>query len=173
MKEEKKKMSKALFVIDMQETTVGKNHAKMFNYDDSILSSVNSTIESTDADCIVYIRNLMKKNIINRLAPVKCFDGTDAAELVEGLTVVGDNIYSKYEGNAFSNKDLCSLLEKQGITEIEIVGVDGGGCVALSALGAVKLGYKVTLITKSIGTVFEKKQQRYFMKLKEKGAIFV
>ena len=65
------------------------------------------------------------------------------------------------------------MLKKQRINEIEIVGVDGGGCVALSALGAVKLGYKVTLITKSIGTVFEKTQQRYFMKLTEMGAIFV
>lgn len=166
-------MSKALFIIDMQEVTVGKNHAKMFSYDDSILCSVNRTIENTDADCIVYIRNLMKNNIINRLAPVKCFDGTEEAELAEGLIVVGDNIYSKYEGNAFSNKDLCSFLEKQGINEIEIAGVDGGGCVALSALGAIKLGYKVTLITKSIGTVFEKKQQRYFKKLKDMGALFV
>ena len=165
-------MSKALFVIDMQEATVGENHAPMFHYDENIVSSVNGIIESTDADCIIYIRNLMKNNFLNKLAPVKCFDGTEASKLVEGLTVIGDNIYSKYEGNAFSNKDLCSLLEKQGIDEIEMVGVDGGGCVALTALGAIKFGYKVRLITKSIGTVFEKKQQRYFMKLQDMGAIF-
>ncbi len=108
-------MSKALFVIDMQEATVGENHAPMFHYDENIVSSVNGIIESTDADCIVYIRNLMKNNFLNKLAPVKCFDGTEASKLVEGLTVIGDNIYSKYEGNAFSNKDLCSLLEKQGM----------------------------------------------------------
>ena len=55
-------MSKALFVIDMQEATVGENHAPMFHYDENIVSSVNGIIESTDADCIIYIRNLMKNN---------------------------------------------------------------------------------------------------------------
>ena len=37
-------MAKALFVIDMQEVTVGKNHSAMFSYPDVIVQKVNSVI---------------------------------------------------------------------------------------------------------------------------------
>lgn len=37
-------MSKALFVIDMQEATMGKNHAKMFEYPTDLLKKINDVI---------------------------------------------------------------------------------------------------------------------------------
>ena len=61
-------MRKALLVIDMQEATVGKNHADFFKYDTALLKKVNNVINNTDADLVVYIRNLMKNNFINKLA---------------------------------------------------------------------------------------------------------
>lgn len=42
-------MSKALLVVDMQEATVGENHAKMFDYSKDLLDKVNEAIVSTDA----------------------------------------------------------------------------------------------------------------------------
>lgn len=166
-------MSKALFVIDMQEATMGKNHAKMFEYPTDLLKKINDVIQNTDAEVVVYIRNLMKHNLLNRFAPVKCFDGTKEAELVEGLAVISENIFDKFEGNAFSNGELDSFLKANNITEVEIIGVDGGGCVSLTALGAVDAGYKVILNTVAIGTVFEQKKMKYFEKLEKLGAKFV
>ncbi len=166
-------MSKALLVIDMQEVTVGKNHAKTFNYSIDFLDKVNTAIGNTDADIVIYIRNLMKNNLINKLAPVKCFGGTKEAELVAGLKMVSNHVFEKYEGNAFSNTELISFLKKENITEIEVVGVDGGGCVALTALGALECGFKVTLNTSYIGTVFEKQRDKYYQKLQEKGAVIL
>ena len=72
-----------------------------------------------DAEVVVYIRNLMKHNLLNRFAPVKCFDGTKQAELVEGLAVISENIFDKFEGNAFSNGELDSFLKANNITEVE------------------------------------------------------
>ena len=46
------------------------------------------------------------------------------------------------------------FLKKESVDEIEMVGVDGGGCVALTALGACEAGFKVRLNTSAIGTVF-------------------
>ena len=69
-------MAKALLVLDMQEVTVGKDHAKFFSYPEDTLAKVNSVIEQNECNLIVYIRNLMKNNFINKLAPVKCFAGT-------------------------------------------------------------------------------------------------
>ena len=37
-------MRKALLVIDMQEATVGKNHADFFKYDTALLKKVNNVI---------------------------------------------------------------------------------------------------------------------------------
>lgn len=162
---------KALLVVDMQEITVGKNHAKPFKYEPDIISKVNSVIEQNEF--VVYIRNLMKNNFINRLAPVKCFDGSPEAELAEGLKIVSENVFGKYAGNAFSNEKLGEFLKKSGVREVELVGVDGGGCVALTAIGAANLGFKVTLNTSAIGTVFESKRKHYYKILRELGAEFI
>ena len=163
-------MAKALFVIDMQELTVGKNHSAMFSYPDDIVQKVNSVIGENEGNVIVYIRNLMKNNLINKIAPVKCFDGSKEAELAEGLSVRSKNVFDKYKGDAFSNPDLLVFLKKESVDEIEMVGVDGGGCVALTALGACEAGFKVRLNTSAIGTVFTDKRDRYYEKLRSQGA---
>lgn len=61
------------------------------------------------------------------------------------------------------------FLKKESVDEIEMVGVDGGGCVALTALGACEAGFKVRLNTSAIGTVFTKRD-RYYEKLRSQGA---
>lgn len=166
-------MKKALIVIDMQEATVGVNHSKFFKYDNGILKRVNSVISKTDASIVIYIRNLMKNNFINKLAPVKVFDGTPQAELAKNLMIVSSNIFSKYNGNAFSNPDFCAFLKSNNIDTLELIGVDGGGCVSLTALGAYENGYQVILNTSAIGTMFETKKDKYYKKLKKLGANFV
>lgn len=162
---------KALLVIDMQEVTVGKDRAKMFDYEPDIISKVNDVIEKNDF--VVYIRNLMKNNFINRLAPVKCFDGTREAELAEGLKIVSENVFDKYAGNAFSNEKLGEFLKENGVREVELIRVDGGGCVSLTAIGAANAGFKVVLNTAAIGTVFKSKQKTYYNSLRKLGAEFI
>lgn len=162
---------KALLVIDMQEACIGKNHAEFFKYDDNLLARVNSVVKNHET--VIYIRNLMKNNFINKLAPVRVFDGTKDAELVEGLEKKGNLVFDKYKGDAFSNPELFECLKKNNIDTVELVGVDGGGCVALTALGAIENGFKVVLNTTAIGTMFEKKKDKYYKQLGVKGATFV
>ena len=166
-------MKKALLVIDMQEVTVGATHADFFKYDNELLNRVNSVIGSTDAAVVVYIRNLMKNNFINKLAPVKVFDNTPEAELAKGLLIISSNIFSKFTGDAFSASDFREFLNNNNIDTVELIGVDGGGCVSLTALGACENGYKVILNTSAIGTMFNTKKEKYFDKLKKIGAIFI
>ena len=153
--------------------TVGKNHAKMFTYSEDMIGRVNNVIAQNEGNVIVYIRNLMKNNLLNRLAPVKCFAGMKEAELVEGLSIVSDNVIDKYKPDAFSVNELEELLKRESVDEIELVGVDGGGCVAFTALGACEAGLKVRMNTAAIGTIFEKRREKLYAKLKEKGAEFV
>lgn len=53
------------------------------------------------------------------------------------------------------------------------MGVDGGACVALTALCAIKNGYKVIVNEAAIGTMYKKNKNKYFKKLHEAGAEFV
>ncbi|MDD6797417.1 MAG: cysteine hydrolase [Clostridia bacterium] len=163
---------RALIVIDMQEITVGKNHAQMFFYDTDLLSRINEKIKQTDDVEVYYIKNLMKPNRLNRLAPVQVYQGSPEGELVDGLSVVSNNIFEKYKPDAFSNKLFVKDLKSRNITEIEIVGVDGGGCVAYTALGAAKNGYAVTLNKKCIGTMFKKQELKLRKKLERAGVSF-
>lgn len=165
---------KALFVIDMQNICVSENHAKFFTYDNKkIINDVNKVIKDNNDSLVIYIRNIMKKNLINRLAPVKAYEGTKEVELVQDLEIVSDNVFDKYTGDAFSNQELADFLKKNNVSEIEVVGVDGGGCVSVTALGAIKNGYKVIVNTGAIGTIFEKKKNKLFKKLEEQGATFI
>lgn len=164
---------KALFVIDMQNVCIGKNHAPYFKYDNQkILSAVNKAIENNRDHIVIYIKNVMKKNLINKLAPFQAYSGTPEADLAEGLLLVSDYVFEKYAGDAFTNPELKDFVAQQKIDTIELVGVDGGGCVALTALGGIKNGCQVILNTQAIATMFPEKQNKYFTKLKKEGAIF-
>lgn len=193
-------MRKALLVMDMQEITVGRNHAPQFHYPADLIEKVNAVIlENSDkpydedektelvdgkydygknmslagrGTLIVYIRNLMRDSFINKFAPVKCFDGSPEAELVSGLEKRSMYVFGKYTGDAFLNVEFASLLRDSGIDNVEIVGVDAGGCVSLTALGALRAGYKTVLNTSAIGCCMEKKRDKLYEKLKKNGAIF-
>ncbi|MDP4093099.1 MAG: isochorismatase family cysteine hydrolase [Bacillota bacterium] len=167
-------MSKAVFVIDMQNICVGNNHHKFFKYDnEKLITSVNAVISKNEGNAIIYIKSIMKDNFINKLAPFKAYDGTENVELVESMKVVSDYVFKKYSGNAFTNPELKNKLDELNINEVEIVGVDGGGCIALTALGAIKAGYRVILNTNAIGTMFYKKADKYNKKLMKLGAEFL
>lgn len=166
-------MKKALLVIDMQEVTVGKNHAKYFQYETDLMSTVNQVIDENKDNLVVYIRNIMKTNLINKFAPFQAYEGSKEVELVPELHIISDDIFDKYTGDAFSNQLLVEFLKTNKVNKVEVIGVDGGGCVALTALGAIKNGFEVVVNTKAIGTMMEKKKEGYFKKLKQLGAEFM
>lgn len=167
-------MKKALLVIDMQNVCVGEKHATYFKYDNEILiRTVNEVIDANKGNLVIYIKNVMKKNLINKLAPFQAYEGTEEVELVSNLHVTSNYVFTKYEGNAFTNHKLNDLLKEHNIECVEVVGVDGGGCVALTALGAIKEGYSVIVNESAIGTMFNKNKEKYFKKLREADAKFI
>lgn len=167
-------MKKALLVIDMQNVCIGESHAKYFKYNNvDLVKAVNEVILANKDNIVVYIKNIMRKNFLNKFAPFHAYEGTEDVELVNNLQIVSENVFIKYEGNAFSNSALNEFLEKSGIECVEVVGVDGGGCVALTALGAIKEGYKVIVNEKAIGTMFVKNRDKYFKQLKDAEAEFI
>lgn len=164
-------MKKALLVIDMQNFCVGVNHSDFFNYNnEELINSVNKVIDANTDNTVIYIKNILKRNVVNKFAPFDAYEGTPEVELVEGLHIVSDYIFKKYEGDVFSNPELDAFLQEQDIECVEVIGVDGGGCVPLTALGAIKAGYKVIVNEAAIGTKFEKNKRKQFKRLKKLGA---
>lgn len=167
-------MKKALLVIDMQNVCVGEKHATYFKYDNEILiQAVNKVIAENKDNLVIYIKNVMKKNLINKFAPFHAYEGTEEVELVSNLRVASNYVFTKYEGNAFTNPKLNNFLKEYNIECVEVIGVDGGGCVALTALGAIKEGYSVIVNEAAIGTMFNKNKEKYFKKLREADAKFI
>ena len=120
-------MKKALLVIDMQNVCVGEKHATYFKYDnENLIQAVNKVIDENKDNPVIYIKNIMKKNLINKLAPFQAYEGTEEVELVSSLHVVSDYIFTKYEGNAFSNSKLNEFLKEQLWMDFEMCNISRG-----------------------------------------------
>ena len=164
-------MKKALLVIDMQNFCVGVNHSDYFNYDnDNLINSVNQVIAHNEGNLVIYIQNILKKDEENPFAQFEAYEGTKEVELVEGLSIVSSYVFKKYSGDAFTNPELNKFLKERDIEEVELIGVDGGGCVPLTALGALRSGYKVIINEAAIGTKFHKNKNKQFKRLRKMGA---
>ncbi|TCO80544.1 nicotinamidase-related amidase [Plasticicumulans lactativorans] len=68
-------------------------------------------------------------------------------QLPRGLAV-----FSKAQGDAFSNPELHAFLQSESVTRVCIVGVFAEGCVRATALGARALGYAVSVPLEAIAT---------------------
>lgn len=59
--------------------------------------------------------------------------------------------------DALSNPAFESFLKERQIRELYLVGLDAEGCVYLTAKGALKRGYKVSILQDGIVLLAEKK----------------
>lgn len=74
-----------------------------------MIRAVNEVIDANKDNLVVYIKNVMKKNLINKLAPFQAYEGTEEVDLVSNLHIISDYVFTKCEGNAFSNPNLMSF----------------------------------------------------------------
>lgn len=165
-------MNKALLVIDVQEVNLGENHHRIFDYDRELVCRINGIIDENAGNLTVYVYNYTPKNFINKFSPVKCYENTPEAAPAKALKIVSEYSFGKYAGNALTNPELDKLLREKEIDTVEIVGVDGGACVPLTALGALERGYTVIVNEEGIGTFkyYAGRKKKFDEKLKHLGA---
>lgn len=154
---------------------MGEKHHKLFNYRKDLVEDINGIIEENKDNLVIYIYNYMRRNFINKLAPYHLYENTPQAEPAKSLNIVTRHSFSKYEGSAFSNPKLDEFLKENGVDTVEVVGIDGGACVPMTALGAVKAGYRVIVNERGIGTfkLREGNKKKLNEKLKRLGAEFI
>lgn len=142
-----------LLIIDMQQIYFSKGW-----YDTILITKINHRIDEvlvTGAQ-VIYVKNVAKHN-----------GEPYISDFVEGLKVVGDNIFLKHAADAFTNPELDAFLKAQGVTSIEVVGIDGNVCVYKTALGAGKAGYEVRYNMDCIGTKGKEIKEKTLLGLQE------
>lgn len=138
---------KALLVIDVQKGYIER-------YDASLTGRINSRIRlaADSGELVIYVRNVRKLK-----------SGMTVNPLADGLVICSPYIVDKQAASIFESAVLAAILQKNKISEIDIIGIDGCCCVARSAEDARARGYAVRLQCEYIGVKnaerFEKKKQ--------------
>lgn len=72
-----------------------------------------------------------------------------------------ENYYPKNKGDALSNSKLVSFLKGNNIKSVNIVGLFAEGCVAATAIGALRRDFIVTVVEDAVaGASDEKRKQK-------------
>ena len=143
----------ALVVIDIQEYTTGvvSINEVFTRKAENLIQSINKITEKSVESGIpvIYIRSEISNpliNLINSSASV----GSLGAQLDARLKIVSDFIIPKEKQDAFSNPKLDSILIKNEISRLFVVGLDAAYCVNSTIEGARNRGYKVVAISDAI-----------------------
>lgn len=170
-------MDTALIVIDMQNDYLCEKRKAKFAYNTTDLTvNVNKLIHQyKDKGCdVIYIRHIIQNLPTNRLLFGFSIAGTEGAELYSGLDIVSDYCFDKLVGDALTNKKLMEHIQKRGIKQLHLCGLDEFGCVSSTALGAAKRGIKAEIIRSGTATVFPlKKIEKIKSRLKKAGIKYI
>lgn len=96
--------------------------------------------------------------------------GTEGAGFNSKLKVVGDKIFVKTRGDAFSNLVLAEYLLTSSVEEVHLVGLDARFCIKATARGAMRAGLKVTIVGDGIISNLPEKLPMVCQFLKSQGA---
>ena len=171
-------MKKALLVIDAQEDFIGEQRNKdKFDYEDidELVKNINDKIRTYDQnmDEVIYIANILPNNFLNKKFFPYGTAGSKGAKFDRRIRIVSENYFEKQVGNAFKNNNLVKFIKDNEISEVELVGVDGIGCVFRTAKGAIDIGLKVAIVSDSVGTVNPEKFIKLSTKLKSVGVDYI
>lgn len=143
----------ALLVIDIQEYTTGEVSITetLKKAADDLIRSINKITEKSAENGIpvIYIRSEISNPIINLMNNSMAV-GSLGAQLDRRLNIVSDHIIPKEKQDAFSNPDLDSILIKNEISRLFVVGLDAAFCVNSTIEGARNRGYDIGVISDAI-----------------------
>ena len=155
---------KAVIVIDLQKDYLWDKRKPMFTYDtEKLIGSVNSNIASYKEKGydIIYIKHILPKLMWGVGFSIK---DTEGAELYEGLNIVSDLCFEKNRSDTYTSRPFREHMEKNGYSEVVLMGLDECGCVGATAKGAAKAGTKVKIPEDCIASRFPKTK---VMKMRE------
>jgi len=121
---------------------------------------------------VIYISNEFPRSqcLANFFRRGAAIAGSPGGEIDPRVVRRSSMYVSKAEGNAFSNPALGAFLRVGGADEVIVLGLFAGACVAATTRGAMRAGYRVTLVRDAIGAASDWARDRALAKLQRAGA---
>ena len=143
----------ALLVVDVQEATTGAvSTSECYTRNsDALIQKINTIIGFCDQNNIhvLYIKSEISNWLINILND-SYEKGSTGAELDKRLSIVSDNIISKDKNDAFCNPLLDTILIKNKVNRLYIVGLDAAHCINSTIEAALNRQYRISVIKDAV-----------------------
>lgn len=156
---------KYLMVVDVQQFDF--KSSQLQSSVGEMVENINALLGNFEPVNIIYIKaggkvlNISLKGIsMDTLAP---------REFDSNLKILGDNIFVKVEGDAFTSPELMEFLRARHAQEIIIVGLLAEKCVYDTALGGKYKGMDISVVPECIVGTTPKKKEKAILKMNEKG----
>ena len=129
----------ALLVIDVQQGLFER--ATPIYKADEVLMNINALIDrAREAGVpVIFIQHSNDNTLMKGTPQWKFHPRIQPA--------VGEPVIHKLEGNAFTGTTLAEVLKERNAATLVLTGLVTHGCVKSTTLGALELGYRVTLVT--------------------------
>jgi nicotinamidase-related amidase len=131
-----------------------------------MIATVNRLIDM-GSECgmeVAYIRQVFSNNIFVRL-----HGGKRMGKVIvdRRIKLINNNDFEKNRTDAFSSHQFEQLLINNHVNTLYLTGVDAAYCVYYTALGALKRGYRVIVVTDAVAS--REKMQGVLERYRRKG----
>lgn len=167
-------MKKALVLIDLQYDFLnasGRMPAGQHQIE-PMLAQIHCAAAAANSagDPVIGVVNRFARldpgNLFRRFAAVA---GSPGAAWDERAPNANAGTFPKASGSAFSNPEFESALRSRAVGEIVLTGVYTSGCIAATAKGGMRRGFKVSLLASGTADSSEKARQSAIRRLERAG----
>ena len=93
------------------------------------------------------------------------------ARLDDRLSVINRQYFPKRRSDAFSNQHLGEFLQARQVGHVILMGVYANACVKFTALGALRRGYRVTVLRDAVAAASERKREAALQRMQYRGVV--
>jgi len=134
-----------------------------------VIGKINEIIGQTAPDEIIYVKSLVR--VLSLTSDGTKVDTLPGMDFDKRLELINDEIFTKTKPDMFTCEELTSFLKSKRIKSITVVGFMANHSVYQSCLGALKNGYKVSLIPDATLAGEEDDFNEIIGKLEKKGVM--
>jgi nicotinamidase-related amidase len=142
-----------------------------------LLAGANAVIDAAAArgTPVVYVLNEFPRSqfVLNFFRRGAAVAGTPGAELDPRVHVSGNVRIPKEASDAFTNPSLDPWLREHGVKSIILLGVFAPHCVRATCAGALRRGYRVTVVGDAVAAATDAARDRAVEKMRAGGASVV
>ncbi len=156
---------KYLMVLDIQQKSYADEQEERSVKE--LIQTVNGLINKFDTQKVIYVENTKKTLLLTLKGFI--IDTLPVRKLDSSLSIVNNNIFTKYDGDAFTSEEIVEFLEQNKAKDIVIVGRVAEECIYKTVMGGKARGYNIYIIPKAIIGNTKKKKEKAIDKMLKKG----